>query len=173
MIIRSLYLAALFATALANTEEGAHKAHKKILESASDCTRTYKVIEGDTCDKISALKGVSTHQLANANKKINSGCTNLVIGDTLCLGLKGQDCTKVHIVKETDICFSIAKLAGIPLDILYKNNPNINMGCTNIYPGEASYFSCYSSTFPPLSLTTQYDLLSGSLHCWNGELNRA
>lgn len=60
---------------------------------------------------------------------------------TLCLGLKGQDCTKVYVVSQGDICFSVAKKAGIPLDVLFKNNPNINKGCTNIYPGEVSHLS--------------------------------
>ncbi|PPQ78490.1 hypothetical protein CVT25_011831 [Psilocybe cyanescens] len=144
---RYFSIIALCATVFANSSQGSHEDdHSKSLHDSSACTRKYTIVDGDTCDKISARQHVSTyvqqltpsHQLAHTNKKINEGCTNLIIGDVLCLGLKGQDCTKVYVVKEGDICSSVAKRAGIPLGVLFKNNPNINKGCTNIYPEEVS-----------------------------------
>ena len=54
----------------------------------------------------------------------------------LCLGITGQDCEVTHVVVSGDSCPGIAQLAGTTEDILLANNPNINSGCTNIYPGE-------------------------------------
>ena len=56
----------------------------------------------------------------------------------LCLGIVGQDCTDVHVVQAGDDCIDIAKAAGISLDTLLANNPNVNSACTNIHIGEVS-----------------------------------
>ncbi|KAF5309247.1 hypothetical protein D9619_012776 [Psilocybe cf. subviscida] len=101
------------------------------------CNRSYTVQPGDFCDGISAAQNVSTYQLANVNPVINPMCTNLFVGQTLCLGLVGQDCDEVHVVAAGDGCWSIANDAAISLADLFANNPNINApNCTNIYGGE-------------------------------------
>ena len=44
--------------------------------------------------------GTSTFQLAMVNEaSIDENCDNLEIGGTVCLGIDGQDCTKVYTVK--------------------------------------------------------------------------
>ncbi|KAI0049667.1 carbohydrate-binding module family 50 protein [Auriscalpium vulgare] len=113
--------------------------------SAQDnCARSYTVSSGDTCDAISAAQNVSTFQLATVNKaKIDAACDNLAIGEVLCLGITGQDCSTVHVVVSGDSCGVITDAAGIPLSTLLANNPNINSDCSNIYPGEVL---CTSST---------------------------
>lgn len=104
---------------------------------AAQCSRSYTVKSGDTCDMISAAQNTSTYQLAVMNSgSVNQGCTNLAIGQTLCLGNANEDCQTTHVVQDGDICDTIMSTYGINATMLYTNNPNINEGCTNIYPGE-------------------------------------
>ncbi|KAH9896430.1 hypothetical protein C8Q73DRAFT_685398 [Cubamyces lactineus] len=107
-----------------------------VLVSQAECARDYTVVGGDTCDGISASTGTPTFQLHFVNQVINEACTNLSIGQVLCLGVVGQDCTDVHVVQAGDNCIDIAKAAGTSLDTLLANNPNVNSACTNIYAGE-------------------------------------
>ncbi|TEB23510.1 hypothetical protein FA13DRAFT_1757029 [Coprinellus micaceus] len=101
------------------------------------CARTYTVQSGDWCDKISAEQNSSTYQLAQANVGvINADCSNLWVGQVICLGLTGQDCTETVVVEEGGDCTAIATAAGITYEKIRANNPNIDTACTNIYPGE-------------------------------------
>ena len=63
---------------------------------------------------------------------INPQCSNLRIGQTLCLGVVSHQCYKVYTVKSRDYCVKIAKKIGISVQQLYAKNPNINPGCTNL-----------------------------------------
>ncbi|KAF5339501.1 hypothetical protein D9758_016370 [Tetrapyrgos nigripes] len=106
-------------------------------QSQAQCARNYTVHLGDFCDGISAAQHTSTFQLANANQGvINADCSNLAVGMPLCLGDLGKDCSTVTVVESGVGCATIADNAGIPLDTLLHNNPNVNADCTNIYPGE-------------------------------------
>ncbi|KAF8958187.1 hypothetical protein BDZ97DRAFT_1762352 [Flammula alnicola] len=106
-------------------------------QSAPACARNYTVQPGDFCDKISAEQNVSTFQLATVNSGIiDPACDNLFVGEVLCLGLVGQDCSTVHVVASGDSCNSIAGQANISTADLLTDNPNINAGCTNIDLGE-------------------------------------
>jgi len=117
------------------------------------CSRTYTVQAGDYCDKISASQNTSTYQLAVNNiKSINSGCTNLVPGQVLCLGTSGDDCQTVDVVGASDTCDSIASAAGINTTILTLNNPQINAGCSNIYTGEV-LCTAKTALVPPVPST--------------------
>jgi len=106
-------------------------------QARAGCSRNGTVQTNDTCDILSARDSVSTFQLANANKAaIDTFCDNIFPGELLCLGLDGQDCTTVAVVNAGDSCGTIANTAGIPVTTLLANNPNVNSGCSNIYPGE-------------------------------------
>ena len=59
-----------------------------------------------------------------------------LIFQVLCLGLVGQDCKTVHVVKTGDSCPTIASQANITDGQLLIDNPNVNPNCTNIYVGE-------------------------------------
>ncbi|KAK7688038.1 hypothetical protein QCA50_008408 [Cerrena zonata] len=108
------------------------------------CARTYTVQSGDFCDKISAAQNASTFQLADANKGvIDAACDNLFIGETICLGLTGEDCSTVAVVQDGDTCATITSAAGIQLSTLLANNPNVDANCDNIYVGEVL---CTAST---------------------------
>ncbi|KAF8876142.1 hypothetical protein BD779DRAFT_1475747 [Infundibulicybe gibba] len=107
-------------------------------QAQGNCARTYTVKAGDTCASITATQGVSRAQLDSANPgKINNDCSNIVVGQTLCLGLVGNDCQTVHVVTPGETCATIAAGAGISFDTLRANNANVNSDCSNIFPGEA------------------------------------
>jgi len=94
------------------------------------CSRSYTVQTGDTCNSICASQGVSTYQLAYVNSGIiNAGCGNIKPNEILCLGIKNQDCLKTHVVKSGDTCDAIVKKDGITIDTLHTNNPNLNAEC--------------------------------------------
>ncbi|KAF7351732.1 hypothetical protein MSAN_01606400 [Mycena sanguinolenta] len=59
------------------------------LEARQSCTSSYTVVGGDTCNAIAAKTGVSTATIFSLNPSINSGCTNLQIGQVLCLSTGG------------------------------------------------------------------------------------
>ncbi|KAH9065550.1 hypothetical protein EDB87DRAFT_1554630 [Lactarius vividus] len=105
-------------------------------QAREGCSRTGAVLEDDTCDKLSARDNVSTFQLADANPVINAACDNIFPDELLCLGLEGKDCTTVTVVQSGDTCSAIASAAGISVATLLANNPNIDGGCSNIYPDE-------------------------------------
>ncbi|KAG2014277.1 hypothetical protein CC2G_011110 [Coprinopsis cinerea AmutBmut pab1-1] len=101
------------------------------------CIRTYEVQAGDTCDKIADSQGVSSFQIAAVNPLtvINAECSNLWVGQIICLAREGFDCSPVVTVSEGDTCVSIATAAGITYAKVLENNPNVNEFCSNIYPG--------------------------------------
>ncbi|KAF5354065.1 hypothetical protein D9756_007350 [Leucocoprinus leucothites] len=104
---------------------------------AADCARKYTVQEGDICDSISAANKVSTYQLAVVNHDhIDEACTNLMPGDSICLGYPGEDCTDTYVVQDNDTCEGINAAHGLNSTILSLNNPQINQECDNIYIGE-------------------------------------
>ncbi|KAK0490265.1 hypothetical protein IW261DRAFT_1431179 [Armillaria novae-zelandiae] len=76
------------------------------------------------------------YTLAEVNTNINVGCTNLFVGEVLCLGITGQDCTDTYVVASGDNCVAIAAAEGTTYDILLANNANVDATCANIYPGE-------------------------------------
>jgi len=103
---------------------------------ATSCTRTYTVRDHDICDSISAANNVSTYQLAVVNPVINSDCTNLFQGQTLCLGTSGGDCTTTYVVKPNDDCYVVSSAFNINTTVLSDNNPQLNADCSNMYIGE-------------------------------------
>ncbi|KAJ3809491.1 hypothetical protein F5876DRAFT_66427 [Lentinula aff. lateritia] len=117
--------------------------------SAQSCTRNYTVQDGDTCDSISTAQNVSTYQLAAVNSGVvDSTCSNLQPGASLCLGYEGEDCSSTYTVVAQDTCDSIYDAYGINATLLYGNNPQIDSVCDNIYVGEVL---CVASTIaaPP------------------------
>jgi LysM repeat protein len=70
------------------------------------------------------------------NPVIDSACSNLGIGQILCLGTLGADCIKTYTVVPDDVCESVAEAYGIDLPLLYANNPILDVACDNLYIGE-------------------------------------
>ncbi|KAF7378498.1 hypothetical protein MSAN_00277200 [Mycena sanguinolenta] len=106
--------------------------------SSSGCTQTYTVKSGDTCSAIETATGVSDAELHALNPAINSGCTNLSVGQTLCLSGSGSGggCTQTYTVKSGDTCSAIEAATGVSDAQLHALNAAINSGCTNLSIGE-------------------------------------
>lgn len=50
-----------------------------------DCTTTYVVKSGDTCDEVSSVAGINSTILWANNPQIDSQCSNIYIGEVLCV----------------------------------------------------------------------------------------
>lgn len=91
---------------------------------------TYTVVSGDNCGSIAISQNVATGSLITLNN-ILPGCTNLQIGQVLCLP---QTCT-TYSVQPGDTCFGIADTHGITFTQLLSYNPSLNPTCTNLISG--------------------------------------
>ncbi|KAI0916691.1 hypothetical protein AcV5_003111 [Taiwanofungus camphoratus] len=49
-----------------------------------DCTTTYVVKLGDTCDDIASANGINSTTLFNNNPQLDAQCDNLYVGEVLC-----------------------------------------------------------------------------------------
>lgn len=77
-----------------------------------------------------------SYQLAAVNPSIDNLCHNLEVGQNLCLGTEGEDCTSTHVVETNDTCDSLYNTYSINSTILFNNNPQLNSVCDNMYMGE-------------------------------------
>ncbi|KAJ7890935.1 hypothetical protein B0H14DRAFT_3700583, partial [Mycena olivaceomarginata] len=101
------------------------------------CARQYTVVSGDTCGAIESKTGVSDATLHQLNPGINSGCTNLQIGQVLCLSGTGSGgCSQTYAVVSGDTCAVIESKTGVSDAALHAQNPAINSGCTNLQIGQ-------------------------------------
>ncbi|KAJ7648347.1 hypothetical protein DFH06DRAFT_997340, partial [Mycena polygramma] len=96
------------------------------------CAQTYTVVSGDTCAAIEKKTGVSDAQLHQLNPSINSGCTNLQIGQALCVSGGGGGCSQTYTVVSGDTCAVIESKTGVSDAQLHAQNPSINSGCTSM-----------------------------------------
>lgn len=93
--------------------------------------RTHEVISGDNCIDISKASRVSTGSLITFNS-LRMDCTNLLLGQTLCLPPECDD----YVVQSGDTCIDIAaKFSGISYQQIVAWNPTINPYCTNLLVG--------------------------------------
>ncbi|KAJ7822870.1 hypothetical protein B0H14DRAFT_2598183 [Mycena olivaceomarginata] len=101
-----------------------------IVAFGDGCSQTYTVMSGDTCSTIESRFGISDAQLHTLNPGINSGCTNLSIGQILCLG----GCRKTYKVKPGDTCTTIEAQTRLTHAQLLALNPGLD--CSNLLPGQ-------------------------------------
>ncbi|KAF7372502.1 hypothetical protein MVEN_00112100 [Mycena venus] len=111
------------------------------LEARQGCAQTYTVASGDTCAAIESRAGVSDAQLHALNPSINGGCTNLQIGQVLCLSSGGGSppsggCRQTYTVVSGDTCAAIESRTGVSDSQLHALNPSINGGCTKLQIGQ-------------------------------------
>ncbi|KAJ7246131.1 RlpA-like double-psi beta-barrel-protein domain-containing protein-containing protein [Mycena haematopus] len=136
------------------------------LEARQGCAQSYTVVSGDTCAAIESRTGISDAQLHALNPSINSGCTNLQIGQVLCLS-SGGGCTQTYTVVSGDTCAAIESKKGISDAQLHQLNPSINSGCTNLQIGQVLCVAGGGGS-PPQSfngLATYYDPNGGTGAC--------
>ncbi|KAF7343589.1 hypothetical protein MSAN_01979400 [Mycena sanguinolenta] len=140
-------LSALLVTAVAVSASPA-------LQGRQSCSQSYTVVSGDSCSAIEAKTGVSDSQLHALNPSINSGCTNLGIGQVLCLstgGSSGGGCASTYTVVSGDTCAAIEAKTGVSDSQLHAANPSINSGCTNLQIGQVLCLTGNSGGNPPPS----------------------
>lgn len=51
----------------------------------SDCSKIHTVVEGDTCGHLIDVYGMDDATLRQNNPQINDECTNIYIGEVLCV----------------------------------------------------------------------------------------
>ncbi|XDG10377.1 hypothetical protein ABKA04_009992 [Annulohypoxylon sp. FPYF3050] len=119
----------------------------------SDCTSTYSVVSGDTCNVI-IDKFNDTFTLANFyswNPQVASDCHNLYPGEVVCVGLGSSseppacpapvqpglvsNCDACYLVVEGDTCYAVTQAKGISLADFLLWNPSVNAACTNLQLG--------------------------------------
>jgi len=110
------------------------------------CSKTYKVVKGDTCYKIWTKNGLSESQF----RKLNSGidCSNLKVGASICL--KGSSststsssCKSSYTIKSGDTCYKIWKNYGLSESQFRSLNSGID--CSNLKKGSSVCVSGSSS----------------------------
>ncbi|KAJ7199040.1 RlpA-like double-psi beta-barrel-protein domain-containing protein-containing protein [Mycena pura] len=141
------------------------------LEARQSCTQTYTVVSGDTCSVIESKTGISDSQLHAQNPSINSACTNLQIGEVLCLGGgSSSGCSQTYTVVSGDTCAVIESKTGVSDSSLHSQNPSINSACTNLQIGQVLCISGGSTSGGPPGqsfngLATFYDPNGGFGAC--------
>ncbi|KAJ3986244.1 hypothetical protein F5890DRAFT_1505360 [Lentinula detonsa] len=101
------------------------------------CASNYTVQQGDFCQTIAAQFNVTISDLEAANPSINSGCTNLAIGEVLCIPAASACPSGVtYVVKAGDVCIDIADMFNVTLAALDASNPEVDADCDNLSIGE-------------------------------------
>ncbi|KAJ8072783.1 hypothetical protein PM082_016342 [Marasmius tenuissimus] len=118
-----------------------------LVPRAATCSKSYTVVSGDTCTAIDKKFGLTTGTAISLNSAVNSGCTNLYIGQSLCVQLASSPnsgaCTNKYTVVSGDNCNTIEKKLGLASGAVQSQNPSVNSGCTNLYPSQTI---CVDST---------------------------
>ncbi|KAI1164550.1 hypothetical protein F5B18DRAFT_650627 [Nemania serpens] len=112
------------------------------------CNAVYVVKAGDTCDKIRSDFGnvFTLAQFYSWNPEVNSQCTNLYVGEQVCVSVKtgpvcpaptkpgiAPSCNKCYKVVSGDTCQGVLNANHITLAQLRAWNPDINPDCTNLF----------------------------------------
>lgn len=123
------------------------------------CTQYYTVVSGDSCGAIETKFSITDALLHSMNPEIDSGCTNIIIGEAYCVttsnttttttttttsapsnvasGTVTTGCKQYYTVVSGDSCGAIETKFGITDSLFHSMNPEIDSGCTNIFAGEA------------------------------------
>lgn len=152
------------------------------MNSTGLCTKQYIIRSGDTCSSIASAAGITSAQLMSANPQINSACTNLIVGEALCLFVStvtsttstssptstNPSCAIAYQVVSGDTCTSITATFGMTTTDLLSLNPQVNSNCTNLAVGnvlciELKAATTTSSAAPSsaLSCITTHTVVSG------------
>lgn len=139
------------------------------------CTQYYTVQSGDSCYKIDSKYGISLTQFLSWNPAVNTDCTNLDIGQTVCISVTPGGatnltssssvpssvtssptsspspsvvpCSKHYTVVTGDSCYVIDTKYGLTFSQLQALNPGaINSDCTNLDIGQVICVAGLNST---------------------------
>lgn len=102
------------------------------------CSQNYVVQADDTCFKIAQSSGIYLAQLYGLNPSINLECTNIQVGQSLCISSSSvPPCASRYLVQSLQTCTSIAHTSGLNTTQLQSLNPFINQGCSNLFTGDS------------------------------------
>ncbi|KAE9408775.1 hypothetical protein BT96DRAFT_873427 [Gymnopus androsaceus JB14] len=114
--------------------------HFNVFAQNSTCATNatnYTVQQGDVCSTIASKFNITITDLEAANPVINSGCTNLAIGEVYFnVFAQNSTCATNYTVQQGDQCAAIASKFNITNADLHAANPVINTNCTNLAIGE-------------------------------------
>lgn len=123
----------------------------------SNCNKFHVVGKTTTCQGIVDYNKITMANFLKWNAGVNSGCTNLGLGNYMCVGVIGgseptptktaggvvtptptqagmiQGCTKFHPVSSTTTCEGILNYNKITLAQFYKWNPAVKSDCSNLW----------------------------------------
>ncbi|KAL7934419.1 hypothetical protein V8C35DRAFT_327295 [Trichoderma chlorosporum] len=129
-----------------------------------NCNSFHLVVSGDTCADIASKSGISLDSFYAWNPAVKNDCTQLLVGDYVCVGIIGGTtakptststklgngistpgpiqtgmigtCNKFHLVVSGDTCADIASNNGVTLANFYAWNPAVKTDCTSLILGD-------------------------------------
>jgi len=127
------------------------------------CSKTYKVVKGDTCYKIWTKYGLSESKLRNLNSGLS--CSALKVGTSLCVANDSSgsssgssSCSTTHTVKSGETCYKIWNKYGLTESKLRELNSGLS--CSNLKTGTKLCVSG-SSGSSSSSCKSHYTIQSG------------
>jgi len=135
------------------------------------CSKTYKVVKGDTCYKIWTKYGLSESKLRNLNSGLS--CSALKVGTSLCVAgdssgssSGSSSCSTTHTIKSGETCYKIWTKYGLTESKLRELNSGLS--CSNLKTGTKLCVSG-SSSGSSSSCQSHYTIQNGD-NCykiWN------
>ncbi|KAF9065951.1 hypothetical protein BDP27DRAFT_1269098 [Rhodocollybia butyracea] len=124
-----------------------------LAQTSSSCQTTYTVVQGDNCVALAAKFNVTDAALLAANPAVNSDCSNLFVGEQLCIP---SVCQATYTVALGDNCVAIAAKFNVSDASLLTANPAVDEFCDNLSVGEQL---CIPE--PPIGCVGQYTIVAG------------
>jgi len=102
----------------------------------TQCTQTYNVPQGETCDALASKLGLSQTSIESLNTGITcNGASAISANQELCI--KGQTPTCASYATATDTtCDGLASQGNITPKEFVQYNENVNDDCTNLVVGQ-------------------------------------
>ncbi|KAJ2964735.1 hypothetical protein NQZ79_g253 [Umbelopsis isabellina] len=120
-------------------------------ENEASCNAQHTVVSGDTCISIASSKHTYFAQILALNPTINSACSNLVVGQSVCWRDSTEPtCITKSVVPFGASCSSMAASYGTTSAQILGLNPNLNSDCSNLYAGD---IICVNATFSGTTTT--------------------
>jgi LysM domain len=141
------------------------------------CNKFYLVQSGDECGTIASNEDISLDDFYSWNPAVGTNCTDLDVGDYVCVDIIGftpttttstpgdgittptpiqtgmvSTCNKFYLVQSGDECGTIASDEGISLDDFYSWNPAVGTSCQYLALGD--YVCVDIIGFTPTTTTT-------------------
>jgi chitinase len=128
--------------------------------SDPSCSTKVVITSGDSCNSLATSHGTSVANILLMNPYLNSGCSNIYVGDNICVSvtttsstvtsstskkatttttassMPSSSCTKTYTVKSGDTCGIIETNYGLSSAQFSALNPSVNSACSNLAVGQ-------------------------------------